>query len=128
MGLLAFAGLRVGDLVALERADIVISQRKGHVVVREGKGGHRREVPLSRWPREGWFKGPGRWRWSAVSWRCSGRARGPFHHPPGTRSSGSPGPSVGPHPDTKVQFSVVEKMVPYSNPADLRDRLASICQ
>ncbi len=47
VALLGFAGLRVGELVALERADLVCSERKGHVVVRQGKGGHRREVPLA---------------------------------------------------------------------------------
>lgn len=47
VALLGFAGLRVGELVALDRADLVCSERKGQVVVRQGKGGHRREVPLA---------------------------------------------------------------------------------
>lgn len=47
VALLGFAGLRVGELVVLQREDLVVSERKGHVVVRQGKGGHRREVPLA---------------------------------------------------------------------------------
>src|SRR5262249_54830514 len=43
---LAKAGLRVGELVALEGRDILITPRKGTIVVRKGKGSKQREVPL----------------------------------------------------------------------------------
>ncbi len=45
--LMAFAGLREGELMALEATDVQISDRKGRVIVRSGKGEKRREVPLS---------------------------------------------------------------------------------
>ena len=41
-----YAGLRIGETVALDLGDIRTSARKGHLVVRYGKGGHYREVPL----------------------------------------------------------------------------------
>lgn len=46
--LMLFAGLRVQELVDLLRSDIVISERKGSVTVREGKHGKFREVPLNK--------------------------------------------------------------------------------
>lgn len=42
------AGLRVQELVDLRRNDIVISERKGFVTVRDGKHGKFREVPLNK--------------------------------------------------------------------------------
>jgi len=45
--LLRYTGLRVGELCALTGDDINMSERKGHVVVRSGKGGKFRQVPLN---------------------------------------------------------------------------------
>ncbi len=45
--LLLFAGLRVGEIIQLRMSDIALDERKGSVVVREGKGTKRREVPLN---------------------------------------------------------------------------------
>ena len=44
---LANTGLRVGELVTLEVADVEISERSGKVRVRLGKGSRSREVPLN---------------------------------------------------------------------------------
>lgn len=46
IGLMLFAGLRVGEVVRLRIEDIEISERKGKVVVTSGKGMKRREIPL----------------------------------------------------------------------------------
>jgi site-specific recombinase XerD len=40
-------GLRVNELSELNLADVETSERKGKVIVRSGKGGKRREVPLN---------------------------------------------------------------------------------
>lgn len=45
------AGLRVSEVVALELDDVSITERKGQVVVRRGKGLKERIVPLSRMAR-----------------------------------------------------------------------------
>jgi site-specific recombinase XerD len=45
--LLRHTGLRVGELCALQLSDLVISERKGKVIVRSGKGSRYREVPLN---------------------------------------------------------------------------------
>jgi site-specific recombinase XerD len=45
--LLRHTGLRVGELCALRLADIDISERKGTVTVRSGKGNKYRVVPLN---------------------------------------------------------------------------------
>ena len=47
-GLMLHAGLRIGEVCALERGDIEISERKGLVRVRRGKGNKYREVPLNK--------------------------------------------------------------------------------
>ena len=47
ISLMLFAGLRVGELVALEREDVIVRERSGKVVIRQGKGNKRREVPLN---------------------------------------------------------------------------------
>ncbi len=44
--LFLFTGCRVGDLVALELTDLMISERSGSVVFRNGKGNKQRSVPL----------------------------------------------------------------------------------
>jgi integrase/recombinase XerC len=44
---LRYTGVRVGELVALTREDLEISERKGSLTVRSGKGGKFREVPLN---------------------------------------------------------------------------------
>lgn len=41
-----YAGLRIAEIVALDMDDLRTSARKGHLIVRYGKGGHYREVPL----------------------------------------------------------------------------------
>jgi site-specific recombinase XerD len=41
-----FTGCRVGDLVNLEVGDLLLSERSGSVVFRNGKGGKQRTVPL----------------------------------------------------------------------------------
>jgi integrase/recombinase XerC len=45
--LLFYTGLRVGECAALDAADVLVSARKGKVVVRSGKGDTYREVPLN---------------------------------------------------------------------------------
>jgi len=45
--LLLNCGLRVSELLALRVDDLTIGERSGHVVVRRGKGGTPRQVPLS---------------------------------------------------------------------------------
>jgi integrase/recombinase XerC len=47
IALMAFAGLRVAETVALDVEDVAISARKGSVVVRQGKGDAGRSIPLS---------------------------------------------------------------------------------
>jgi integrase/recombinase XerC len=45
--LILFAGLRVGEIIQLRLSDIIMDERKGSVIVREGKGTKRREIPLN---------------------------------------------------------------------------------
>jgi site-specific recombinase XerD len=45
--LFLYAGLRIGELSALELDDVLISARKGKVIIRSGKGDSYREVPLN---------------------------------------------------------------------------------
>ncbi len=45
--LILYAGLRVGEIVQLRLGDVILDERKGSVVVREGKGTKRREIPLN---------------------------------------------------------------------------------
>lgn len=47
MMLLLYTGLRVGEVAQLDLADVAISARKGMVIVRSGRGGSYREVPLN---------------------------------------------------------------------------------
>src|ERR1039457_4813518 len=44
--LLFYTGLRVSELTALDVDDVPLSARKGKVIVRSGKGGSSREIPL----------------------------------------------------------------------------------
>lgn len=46
VALMLFAGLRVSEAVRVQSTDIKISERKGRVIVRAGKGMKRREVPI----------------------------------------------------------------------------------
>lgn len=46
VALMAFAGLRVAEVAALEVDDVSITARTGRVMVRRGKGDRAREVPL----------------------------------------------------------------------------------
>ena len=45
--LILFAGLRVGEIIQLRLRDVIFDERKGSVIVREGKGTKRREIPLN---------------------------------------------------------------------------------
>jgi len=59
-----YGGLRIAEIVALDVDDIRASARKGHLVVRYGKGGRYREVPLHRALRttlEEWLKERAAW-------------------------------------------------------------------
>ena len=47
VGVMAFAGLRESEAAALTLEDVQLSPRSGSVVVRHGKGGSRRSIPLS---------------------------------------------------------------------------------
>ncbi len=47
VALMARAGLRVGELVALDHGDVELNKRSGWVTIREGKGLKERHVPLS---------------------------------------------------------------------------------
>lgn len=47
LALLLHAGLRVSEAVGLRTQDVVIRERSGYVIVRQGKGGKGREVPLN---------------------------------------------------------------------------------
>lgn len=44
---LRHTGIRVGELTALRLSDVTLSERKGQLVVRSGKGGKHRVVPLN---------------------------------------------------------------------------------
>src|SRR5690606_7386768 len=46
--LLYYSALRLGELVALDLDDVPMTARTGHIIVREGKGGKPRTVPISR--------------------------------------------------------------------------------
>lgn len=46
--LMARAGLRVSEIVALQTTDVTISQRKGEVFIRYGKGMKERSIPLGQ--------------------------------------------------------------------------------
>lgn len=48
IALMLHAGLRVSEVVSLDRSDITIGERSGSVTVRQGKGNKRREVPLNK--------------------------------------------------------------------------------
>ena len=63
ISLMLHAGLRVSETVGLDVSDVTLSERRGTVTVRLGKGGKRREVPLNRDARSAvaaWltFRGP----------------------------------------------------------------------
>jgi site-specific recombinase XerC len=47
LSIIARAGLRVGEVVALDLEDLTIRERSGYAVVREGKGEKQREARLS---------------------------------------------------------------------------------
>ena len=47
-----YAGLRLGETVALDLADVQMSARKGLITVRSGKGGRYREIPVHAGLRE----------------------------------------------------------------------------
>jgi site-specific recombinase XerD len=48
VGLMVRAGLRVSEVIALRPEDLTLSERKGQVTIRQGKGLKERTVPLSR--------------------------------------------------------------------------------
>lgn len=45
---LIYTGMRVSELVALDRDDISISERKGTILIRQGKGNAERKIPLHK--------------------------------------------------------------------------------
>lgn len=45
--LILSTGLRVKEVVELRLSDVLLTERKGTVIVRQGKGGKRREIPLN---------------------------------------------------------------------------------
>ncbi|MBE2914148.1 tyrosine-type recombinase/integrase [Anoxybacillus flavithermus] len=45
--LLINTGIRLSELVASEKTDVTISQRKGEVIIRKGKGAKERKIPLN---------------------------------------------------------------------------------
>ena len=45
--LLLNTGLRVKEVVGLHLNDVLLSERKGTIIVRQGKGGKRRQIPLN---------------------------------------------------------------------------------
>jgi len=50
--LLLYSGMRIGECAALNEDDIALSERKGLVKIRAGKGGGYREIPLNSQCRE----------------------------------------------------------------------------
>jgi len=48
ISLMVYAGLRVGELCALRADDLLLSDRKGEVKIRDGKGNKSGDVPLGR--------------------------------------------------------------------------------
>jgi site-specific recombinase XerD len=48
LALMVYAGLRESELIGLDVDDVEVGERKGRVIVRQGKGGKYREVPLSK--------------------------------------------------------------------------------
>mgnify|MGYP006284682443 CR=1 FL=1 len=59
VSLMLFAGLRVDEVCSLERRDLAISERKGVVWIRDGKGGKAARLPLNKKARraiEAWLE------------------------------------------------------------------------
>lgn len=48
VGIMLHAGLRVSEVCALGREDVILSDRTGKIIVRKGKGNKYREVPLNK--------------------------------------------------------------------------------
>lgn len=48
ISLMVYAGLRVGEVCALQSDDLQVSERKGEVLIKDGKGNKSGEVPLGR--------------------------------------------------------------------------------
>ncbi len=46
--LLFYTGIRIGECVALDVDDLLLSARRSQVIVRSGKGDSYREIPLNR--------------------------------------------------------------------------------
>ena len=67
--LLFYSGVRVTELVSLDDDDVPLSARRGKVVVRSGKGGNSREVPLvDQAARDALAE----WKMERTGWRCAG--------------------------------------------------------
>ena len=71
VSLMVRAGLRVSEVVALELDDVSITERKGRVVVRQGKGLKERVVPLSRMARAAYCPRSMSWRLCVVKVFCA---------------------------------------------------------
>lgn len=54
--LLVNTGLRLSEMVSLDKSDIELSERKGHVTVRRGKGNKERTIPLNKEARRSLIK------------------------------------------------------------------------
>ena len=48
-------GLRINELCQLKWSDIVVTERKGNLIVQNGKGGKYREIPLNKDARNAFF-------------------------------------------------------------------------
>jgi integrase/recombinase XerC len=54
--IILFAGLRVGEIIKLRMSDVILDERKGSILVREGKGTKRRVIPLNTKARKALFE------------------------------------------------------------------------
>lgn len=50
--LLLHTGLRVSEVITLQLSDVTFTDRNGSLIVRDGKGGKRREIPLNKEARQ----------------------------------------------------------------------------
>ncbi len=109
---LFYTGLRLSELAGLDVDDVAVSQRRGRVVVRSGKGDAYREVPLNSACR----KALDEWASARADQLAGGEDKGPRTRPalcgcrgpgrerPGRRLGvaplglGCPPAAIGPHP------------------------------
>ena len=70
--LLFYSGVRVDELVSLDEDDVPLSARKGKVIVRSGKGGDSREIPLLD---QVVRSSVAEWKKERATWPCGRRTR-----------------------------------------------------